>query len=77
MFLPGFVEAYLWTYDNARSLAGARASTSRLMSRRDVRAAVQWFYAQVSNEIPREEPMPKTVSGIRARLARHGTTCKS
>jgi len=27
MFLPGFVEAYLWTYGNARSRAGARAST--------------------------------------------------
>lgn len=72
IFLPGFVEAYLWTYGNARSRAGARASTSRLMKRRDVRAAIQWFYAQVSNEIPRDEPMPKTVSGIGARLAELG-----
>jgi hypothetical protein len=44
---------------NARSRAGARASTSRLMKRRDVRAAIQWFYAQASSEIPRDEPMPK------------------
>ena len=61
MFLPGFVEAYLWTYDNARSRAGARASNSRLMKRRDVRAAMQWFYAQVARDIPRDEPMTMTV----------------
>jgi hypothetical protein len=47
MFLPGFVEAYLWTYDNARGRPGARASPSRSMKRRDVRAAMQWFYARV------------------------------
>jgi hypothetical protein len=86
IFLPGFVEAYLWTYGNARSRAGARASTygnvrsragarastSRLINRRDVRAAMQWFYAQVAREIPRDEPMPMTVSGIRARLVEFG-----
>jgi hypothetical protein len=33
----GFVEAYLWTYGNARGPAEARASASRLMKRRDVR----------------------------------------
>jgi hypothetical protein len=51
-FLPRFVEAYLWTYDSARSRAGARASTSRLMKRRGVRSAMRWFYAQANNEIP-------------------------
>ncbi len=59
MFLPEAVEAYLWTYGNARSRLGARASASRLITRRDVRAAMQWFYAQVSNEIPRDEPCQK------------------
>jgi hypothetical protein len=72
IILPGFVEAYLWTYGNARSRAGARASTSRLMKRRDVRAAMQWFYAQLSHEIPADELMPDTVSRIRNRLAELG-----
>ena len=67
------VEAYLRTYPNVRSRAGASASASRLMKRRDVRSAMQWFYAQVSNEIPRGEPMPETVSAIRARLAELGS----
>jgi hypothetical protein len=42
------------------------------MKRRDVRAAIQWFYAQASSEIPRDEPMPETASEIRARLAELG-----
>lgn len=42
------------------------------MRRPHVKAAMQWFYAQMAREIARDEPMPETVSGIRARLAELG-----
>jgi len=51
--VPPLYAAYLRTYHGARSKAGARASTSRLMKRRDVRVAVQWFYAVLNGEVPR------------------------
>lgn len=65
--------AYLSTYRNARSEAGARASASRLMRRREVQAARQWFHAALCREIPRGEPMPRTVAGIWARLRELGS----
>lgn len=40
---PAAVRAYLATYPNARSYAGARASASRLMRRPDVQAMLHWF----------------------------------
>jgi hypothetical protein len=63
----GIVAAYVRTY-NPRSYAGARASASRLMGHPHVRAAMQWSYAQMSDELPREEPMPTTAKGIWLRL---------
>jgi hypothetical protein len=52
---PGIVAAYIQTY-NPRSYVGARASASRLLRHPHVRAAMQWSYAQVNNEIPIGEP---------------------
>lgn len=69
--LPPIVEAYLLTYPKAASRAGARASMSRLMRRRDVRAAIQWFYAIQNREIP-WQPIPETPSGVREVLASAG-----
>lgn len=70
--LPGIVSAYIKTY-SPRSRRGAYASTNRLLKRTDVRAARQWFYAQSSGEIPRDETMPRTESGIRKRLREIGS----
>lgn len=70
--LPGNVRAYLETYQ-PKSLNGAYVSTSRLLKRRDVRAAQQWFFAQLSGEIPRHEEMPETPSGIRDKLRAFGS----
>lgn len=66
------VEAYLRTCPRTQKRATARASASRLMRHPHVRAAMQWFYARLSREIPREEPMPNTASGIWVRLAELG-----
>jgi hypothetical protein len=68
---PGIVAAYIKTY-NPRSYAGARASASRLMRHPHVRAAMQWSYAQMSDELPREGPMPTTAIGVGLRLRELG-----
>lgn len=70
--LAPLVEAYLRVYPKARSRAGARASMSRLMRRRDVRAAAEWFLAIEEGAIPRGTTMPETPSGIRAELEKAG-----
>lgn len=70
--IPPFVTAYLRLYPKAKSRAGARASMSRLMRRRDVRAAVQWNYAVMTGEVPRGLAMPATCSGIRAEMEKAG-----
>jgi hypothetical protein len=62
--IPPIVEAYLLSYSGCRNRAAARASASRLMQHPRVRAAMQWFYASFSREIPGEEPMPRTASAI-------------
>jgi len=69
--MPGRVSAYVSIY-RPRSRRGARTSTSRLLKRRDVRAAQQWFYAQSGRELPLDERMPDTASGIRRRLRELG-----
>jgi hypothetical protein len=71
--IPPVFRAYLRTYGNARSEAGARASASRLMKRRDVQAARQWFHAVLCREVPQGEPMPRTLVGIYARLRQLGS----
>lgn len=73
MRIPPIVEAYLWAYPKAKSRAGARACSSRLWKRRDVRAAVHWFYAVQNGEVPRGIAMPETPSGIRAELEKAGS----
>ena len=70
LVLPGIVSAYVNTY-HPRSRNGAYASASRLLKRRDVRAAQQWFCAEC-HELPRGEPMPRTASGIQKRLRELG-----
>ena len=67
----GIVAAYIKTY-NPRSYAGARASASRLVRHPHVRAAMQWSYAQVTDEIPVGERMPTTRLGIWQRLRELG-----
>ena len=69
--IPGIVSAYVSIY-KPRSRNGAYASTSRLLKRRDVWAARQWFYAQSSGEVPHDATMPRTVSGIKMRLRELG-----
>ncbi len=50
---PGYIKAYQRTYPQAKSKNGACASCSRLLRHPHVFAARQWFYAQLSGEIPR------------------------
>jgi hypothetical protein len=71
--MPPVYVAYLHTYPQARSKAVARAAASRLMRRRDVQAAQAWYYAILNHEVSKEEPMPRTLSGIRARLTEVGS----
>jgi len=70
--IPSRVDGYLVAFPKAQSRAGARASVSRLMRRRDVRAAVQWFYAVANGEVPRGIAMPETPSGIKAEMEKAG-----
>lgn len=70
--VPGIVSAYVSVY-RPRSRRGAHASTSRLLRHPDVRAARQWFYAQVNLEISLDEMMPQTASGIWQRLREVGS----
>jgi hypothetical protein len=65
--VPGIVTAYIKTY-NPRSYGGVRASASRLMRHPHVRAAMQWHYAKMRNEIHQAEQMPRTAKGIWLRL---------
>ena len=71
--LPPIYVAYLRCYSKALSKAVARAAAARLMRRRHVQAARAWYYARVCQEIPQAEPMPRTVSGIRARFTEVGS----
>ena len=57
----------------SRRRAVATAATAQLMRRRDVQAARAWYYAKLAHEIPRDEPMPRTVLGLRARLTEVGS----
>ncbi len=48
-------------------------SMSRLLRHPDVRAARAWFFSKISQEIPREEPMPDTARAIWQRLRELGS----
>lgn len=64
------VRAYLVSFRHAKCRAGASASASRLMKRRDVRLARLWF--QRTSGLRPREPMPATVDGIIIRLRELG-----
>jgi hypothetical protein len=72
--LPPLYMACLRTYPRlSRRRAVATAATAQLMRRREVQAARAWYYAVMNREILRDEPMPRTVMGIRARLTEVGS----
>ena len=64
------VRAYLRAFPGVRSRAGAGASATRLMKRRDVRVARYWF--QRTSGLRLHEPMPRSVDAIIARLRELG-----
>lgn len=71
--MPPYTDAYLRTFPAARKRRAAAASMSRLLRHPHVRAARAWFHAKISHEIPPEEPMPDTASGIWLRLRELGS----
>jgi hypothetical protein len=71
--IPPYTDAYLKAFPAAKNRRAATASMSRLLRRDDVRAARAWFYSKVSNEIPRDEPMPDTARAIWQRLRELGS----
>ena len=71
--LPCTTDIYQHAYPRALGRKGAAASASRLRRRNDVRAARAWHYARFDGEIPRDEPMPRTVCGIVQRLRELGS----
>jgi hypothetical protein len=71
--IPPYTDAYLKAFPAAKSRRAAAASMSRLLRHPDVRAARAWFYSKVSNEIPKDEPMPDTARAIWQRLRELGS----
>jgi len=71
--IPPYTDAYLMAFPAAKNRRAATASMSRLLRRDDVRAARAWFYSKISNEIPRDEPMPDTARAIWQRLRELGS----
>lgn len=69
MPLPPMVDAYQRVFAHARKRRAATASASRLLRHPDVCAARRWWQAQIRQEIPAGEPMPRTAGGIRRALA--------
>ncbi len=71
--IPPYTDAYLKAFPAAKKRRAAAASMSRLLRHPDVRAARAWHYSKVSNEIPRDEPMPDTARAIWQRLHELGS----
>jgi hypothetical protein len=71
--IPPFTDAYLQAFPAAKKRRAAAASMSRLLRHPHVRAARAWFYSKISQEIPKEETMPGTASGIWQRLRELGS----
>jgi hypothetical protein len=67
---PPILEIYPRVYPGVRNKCVANAAASRLMKRKDVRAARAWYYAVLSGEVAAGEPMPIWPSKILERLAR-------
>lgn len=70
--IPPLVHVYMKLY-RCRSKNGAYVSVSRLLNRRDIQAARQWYFAKLGNEIPEDLPMPRTPRAIWAKLEEHGS----
>ncbi len=66
--LPCTTDIYQHAYPRALKRNAAAASASRLRRRNDVKAARAWHYARHDGDVPRDEPMPRTVSAINQRL---------
>lgn len=71
--LPCTTDVYQNAYPRALGRKGAAASASRLRRRNDVKAARAWHYARFDGDVPRDEPMPRTVSAIVQRLREAGS----
>lgn len=70
---PPYTDAYLRAFPAAKKRRAAAASMSRLLRHPHVKAARAWFYSKISQEIPKDEPMPDTASGIWQRLRELGS----
>jgi len=71
--IPPYTDAYLQAFPAAKIRRAATSSMSRLLRRDDVKAARAWFYSKLSNEIPRDEPMPNSARAIWQRLRELGS----
>jgi hypothetical protein len=71
-YLPPYTDAYLRSFPAAKKRRAAAASMSRLLHHPGVKAARKWYYAWANREIPHEETMPDTASGILQRLRELG-----
>jgi hypothetical protein len=71
--LPCTTDVYQSAYPRALGRKGAAASASRLRRRNDVKAARAWHYARFDGDVPRDEPMPRTVNAIIQRLREAGS----
>lgn len=71
--IPPYTDAYLQAFPAAKKRHAAAASMSRLLRHPHVRAARAWFYSKISQEIPKDEPMPDTANGIWQRLRELGS----
>lgn len=68
MGLPCTTDVYQHAFPRALKRNAAAASASRLRRRNDVKAARAWHYARFDGDVPQDEAMPRTVSGIVQRL---------
>ena len=68
MGLPCTTDVYQHAYPRALKRNATAASASRLRRHNDVKAARAWHYARHDGDVPRDEPMPRTVSAIIQRL---------
>jgi hypothetical protein len=71
--IPPYTDAYLQAFPAAKKRHAAAVSMSRLLRHPHVRAARAWFYSKISQEIPKDEPMPDTANGIWQRLRELGS----
>jgi hypothetical protein len=70
---PPILEVYPRVCPGVRNKCVANAAASRLMKRKDVRAARAWYYAVLNGELAAGEPIPKWPSKIWERLVQVGS----